>query len=62
MISACIFQLQSGCAILGKNMPSVAGNLKWSQQLRSRILSNRSNLCQLAHVYVQNMVISCKHG
>lgn len=41
-------------------MPSVAGNLKWSQQLRSRILSNRSNLCQLAHVYVENMVISCK--
>ncbi|CAF96140.1 unnamed protein product, partial [Tetraodon nigroviridis] len=52
--------LQSGCATLGKNMPSVAGNLKWSQQLRSRILSNRSNLCQLAHVYVENMVISCK--
>lgn len=40
-------------------MPSVAGNHKWSQQLRSRILSNRSNLCQLAHVYVPNMAISC---
>uniref|UniRef100_A0A672IQ98 Dynein axonemal heavy chain 11 n=1 Tax=Salarias fasciatus TaxID=181472 RepID=A0A672IQ98_SALFA len=42
---------ESGCAILGKNMPLVAGNLKWSQELRSRILTNRSNLCQLAHMY-----------
>lgn len=55
------FQLQSGGATLGKNMPSVAGNLKWSQQLRSRILSNRSDLCQLPHVYVQKVVISCRH-
>uniref|UniRef100_A0A3P8TH40 Dynein heavy chain tail domain-containing protein n=1 Tax=Amphiprion percula TaxID=161767 RepID=A0A3P8TH40_AMPPE len=46
-----VFQLQSGCAILGKNMPSVAGNLKWSQELRSRILTDRSSLCQLAHMY-----------
>uniref|UniRef100_A0A3P8NT94 Dynein axonemal heavy chain 11 n=1 Tax=Astatotilapia calliptera TaxID=8154 RepID=A0A3P8NT94_ASTCA len=37
----------SGFAILGKNMPQVAGNLKWSQELRSRILTHRSNLCQL---------------
>uniref|UniRef100_A0A4W6EWQ5 Dynein axonemal heavy chain 11 n=1 Tax=Lates calcarifer TaxID=8187 RepID=A0A4W6EWQ5_LATCA len=44
-------QLRSGCAVLGKNMPSVAGNLKWSQELRNRILTNRSNLCQLAHMY-----------
>uniref|UniRef100_A0AAQ5YFA8 Dynein, axonemal, heavy polypeptide 9 like n=1 Tax=Amphiprion ocellaris TaxID=80972 RepID=A0AAQ5YFA8_AMPOC len=43
-------ELQSGCAILGKNMPSVAGNLKWSQELRSRILTDRSSLCQLAHM------------
>ncbi|XP_029686282.1 dynein heavy chain 11, axonemal isoform X1 [Takifugu rubripes] len=42
--------LRSGSTAVGKNMPSVAGNLKWSQELRSRILSNRSNLCQLAHV------------
>ncbi|KAE8291050.1 Dynein heavy chain 11, axonemal Axonemal beta dynein heavy chain 11 Ciliary dynein heavy chain 11 [Larimichthys crocea] len=42
--------LQSGCAVLGKNMPSVAGNLKWSQELRNRILTDRSNLCQLAHM------------
>lgn len=32
-------------------MPPVAGNLKWSQELRNRILTNRSNLCQLAHMY-----------
>uniref|UniRef100_A0A3Q2TME4 Dynein axonemal heavy chain 11 n=1 Tax=Fundulus heteroclitus TaxID=8078 RepID=A0A3Q2TME4_FUNHE len=44
-------QLQSGCAVLGKNMPSVAGNLKWSQELRSRILTDRSNFCQLPHMY-----------
>ncbi|XP_035985022.1 dynein heavy chain 11, axonemal-like, partial [Fundulus heteroclitus] len=44
------FKLQSGCAVLGKNMPSVAGNLKWSQELRSRILTDRSNFCQLPHM------------
>eukprot|EP00064_Thunnus_orientalis_P009532 superscaffoldBa00001216_g9556 len=44
------FKLRSGCAVLSKNMPSVAGNLKWSQELRNRILTNRSNLCQLAHM------------
>uniref|UniRef100_A0A3B4UNK9 Dynein axonemal heavy chain 11 n=1 Tax=Seriola dumerili TaxID=41447 RepID=A0A3B4UNK9_SERDU len=43
--------MRSGCAVLGKNMPSVAGNLKRSQELRTRILTNRSNLCQLAHMY-----------
>ncbi|XP_042285828.1 dynein axonemal heavy chain 11 isoform X2 [Thunnus maccoyii] len=43
-------ELRSGCAVLSKNMPSVAGNLKWSQELRNRILTNRSNLCQLAHM------------
>uniref|UniRef100_A0A3P9B038 Dynein axonemal heavy chain 11 n=1 Tax=Maylandia zebra TaxID=106582 RepID=A0A3P9B038_9CICH len=43
-------ELQSGFAILGKNMPQVAGNLKWSQELRSRILTHRSNLCQLPHM------------
>ncbi|XP_034468683.1 dynein heavy chain 11, axonemal isoform X3 [Hippoglossus hippoglossus] len=42
--------LRSGCAVLGKNMPPVAGNLKLSQELRSRILTNRSNLCQLAYM------------
>uniref|UniRef100_A0A8C4HI55 Dynein, axonemal, heavy polypeptide 9 like n=1 Tax=Dicentrarchus labrax TaxID=13489 RepID=A0A8C4HI55_DICLA len=42
--------LRSGCAVLGKNMPSVAGNLKWSQELRNRILTNRGNLCQLVHM------------
>ncbi|XP_014188533.2 dynein beta chain, ciliary [Haplochromis burtoni] len=31
-------------------MPQVAGNLKWSQELRSRILTHRSNLCQLPHM------------
>uniref|UniRef100_A0A668A8S8 Dynein, axonemal, heavy polypeptide 9 like n=1 Tax=Myripristis murdjan TaxID=586833 RepID=A0A668A8S8_9TELE len=38
------------CAVLGKNMPAVAGNLKWSQELRDRILTSRSNLNQLAHM------------
>lgn len=47
----CVFQLQSGWASLGKNMPSVAGNLKWSQELRNRIFTNRSNVCQLAYMY-----------
>jgi len=43
-------QLRNGCPVLGKNMPAVAGNLKWSQELRERILSNRSNLSQLTHM------------
>ncbi|KAM3866414.1 LOW QUALITY PROTEIN: dynein axonemal heavy chain 11 [Diretmus argenteus] len=43
-------ELRSGRAMLGKNMPAVAGNLKWSQELRDRILTNRSNLSQLAHM------------
>uniref|UniRef100_A0A3P8NTU2 Dynein axonemal heavy chain 11 n=1 Tax=Astatotilapia calliptera TaxID=8154 RepID=A0A3P8NTU2_ASTCA len=42
--------LTQSFAILGKNMPQVAGNLKWSQELRSRILTHRSNLCQLPHM------------
>uniref|UniRef100_A0AAY4DT71 Dynein heavy chain 11, axonemal n=1 Tax=Denticeps clupeoides TaxID=299321 RepID=A0AAY4DT71_9TELE len=37
-------------ALLGKNMPTVAGNLKWSQELRDRILTNRSHLNQLSHM------------
>ncbi|XP_048056692.1 dynein axonemal heavy chain 11 isoform X1 [Megalobrama amblycephala] len=43
-------RLRNGCPVLGKNMPAVAGNLKWSQELRERILSNRSNLSQLTHM------------
>ncbi|XP_061653101.1 dynein axonemal heavy chain 11 [Phyllopteryx taeniolatus] len=39
----------SGNMFLGKNMPPVAGRLKWSQQLQCRILINRGNLCQLAN-------------
>ncbi|KAM3605484.1 uncharacterized protein V6R79_026173 [Siganus canaliculatus] len=58
--------LQSGGAVLGKNMPSVAGNLKWSQELRSRILTHRSNLCQLAHMPLgsteaDNVLHKCEH-
>ncbi|XP_030637646.1 dynein heavy chain 11, axonemal [Chanos chanos] len=43
-------KLRNGCVVLSKNMPMVAGNLKWSQELRDRILTNRSNLCQLTHI------------
>nr|XP_054595116.1 dynein axonemal heavy chain 11 [Nothobranchius furzeri] len=44
--------LQTGDAFLVKNMSPVAGNLKWSQELRSRILTNRSNFCQLAYAHL----------
>ncbi|KAI5108711.1 dynein beta chain, ciliary, partial [Silurus meridionalis] len=47
-------RLQNGCLVLGKNMPPVAGNLKWSQELRERILNNRSNLNHLTHVPLDN--------
>uniref|UniRef100_A0A3Q3WEJ7 Dynein heavy chain tail domain-containing protein n=1 Tax=Mola mola TaxID=94237 RepID=A0A3Q3WEJ7_MOLML len=60
IICAYVFQLQLGCAALGKNMPSVAGNLKWTQELRNRILTNRSNLLQLAHMYGLTLLITCK--
>ncbi|XP_019712197.1 dynein heavy chain 11, axonemal [Hippocampus comes] len=40
----------SGNVVLGKNMPPVAGRLKWSQELQCRILNNRGNLCQLSHM------------
>ncbi|XP_029380608.1 dynein heavy chain 11, axonemal [Echeneis naucrates] len=58
--------LQSGTAVLGKNMPSVVGNLKWSQELRTRILTNRSNLCQLAQMPLgcaeaDNVLQRCEH-
>uniref|UniRef100_A0A3B4DVC9 Dynein, axonemal, heavy polypeptide 9 like n=1 Tax=Pygocentrus nattereri TaxID=42514 RepID=A0A3B4DVC9_PYGNA len=35
-------RLRNGCPVLGKNMPAVSGNLKWSQELRERILTNRT--------------------
>ncbi|KAM6948829.1 LOW QUALITY PROTEIN: dynein axonemal heavy chain 11-like [Aplochiton taeniatus] len=43
-------RLRSGCALLSKNMPPVAGNLKWSQELRDRVLTHRSNLNHLTHM------------
>ncbi|KAJ8011706.1 hypothetical protein DPEC_G00061030 [Dallia pectoralis] len=43
-------RLRSDCVILRKNMPPVAGNLKWSQELRDRILLNRNNLNHLIHM------------
>ncbi|XP_066544120.1 dynein axonemal heavy chain 11 [Amia ocellicauda] len=46
-------KLRHGCAVLSKNMPTVAGNLKWSQELRERILSNRSNLNHLTHMLLE---------
>uniref|UniRef100_A0A671Z165 Dynein axonemal heavy chain 11 n=1 Tax=Sparus aurata TaxID=8175 RepID=A0A671Z165_SPAAU len=61
VIHICVFKLRSGCAVLGKNMPSVAGNLKWSQELRTRILTNRSNLCQLAYMYLTSVLREVKY-
>ncbi|XP_047669676.1 dynein axonemal heavy chain 11 [Tachysurus fulvidraco] len=45
---------QKGCPVLSKNMPPVAGNLKWSQELRERILSKRSNLNHLTHTLLDS--------
>ncbi|KAG9277586.1 dynein heavy chain 11, axonemal-like [Astyanax mexicanus] len=47
-------RLRNGCPVLGKNMPTVAGNLKWSQELRERILTSRSNLNQLTHIPLES--------
>ncbi|KAL0966379.1 hypothetical protein UPYG_G00294600 [Umbra pygmaea] len=43
-------KLQLGCVVLSKNKPPVAGNLKWSQELREHILLNRNNLNHLIHM------------
>ncbi|XP_063046887.1 dynein axonemal heavy chain 11 [Engraulis encrasicolus] len=43
-------RLASGSPVLSKNMPAVAGNLKWSQEIRQRILTNRSHLKHLTHM------------
>ncbi|KAK2822251.1 hypothetical protein Q5P01_022316 [Channa striata] len=58
--------LRSGCVLLGKNMPFVAGNLRWSQELRNCVLANRSDLCQLAHMPLgraeaDNVFRKCEH-
>ncbi|KAG9349499.1 hypothetical protein JZ751_027944, partial [Albula glossodonta] len=43
-------RMQNGSAALGKNMPLVAGSLKWAQELRDRILTSRSSLNLLTHM------------
>ncbi|KAJ8349888.1 hypothetical protein SKAU_G00250180 [Synaphobranchus kaupii] len=43
-------KMQSGCAVLGKNMPLAAGSLMWAQELRARILTSRSSLNHLLHI------------
>uniref|UniRef100_W5MKY4 Dynein, axonemal, heavy polypeptide 9 like n=1 Tax=Lepisosteus oculatus TaxID=7918 RepID=W5MKY4_LEPOC len=48
-------KVRDGCAVLSKNMPPVAGSLKWSQQLRERLLSDRSNLNHLTHLPLQSI-------
>uniref|UniRef100_A0A4W4HCE4 Dynein, axonemal, heavy polypeptide 9 like n=1 Tax=Electrophorus electricus TaxID=8005 RepID=A0A4W4HCE4_ELEEL len=40
-------KLRNGCPVLRRNMPAVAGSLKWSQELRERLLTNRTTL----HLY-----------
>ncbi|XP_061694561.1 dynein axonemal heavy chain 11 [Syngnathoides biaculeatus] len=56
----------SGNVVLGKNMPPVAGRLKWSQGLRCRILANKGSLCQLANTplggtEVDIALLKCEH-
>ncbi|MGH0147736.1 UNVERIFIED_CONTAM: hypothetical protein FKN15_039854 [Acipenser sinensis] len=45
--------LHNGCAVLSKNMPAIAGNLKWSQELRERILSHQNNFRHISHVSLE---------
>ncbi|RXM27080.1 Dynein heavy chain 11, axonemal [Acipenser ruthenus] len=47
------FKLHNGCAVLSKNMPAIAGNLKWSQELRERILSHQNNFRHISHVSLE---------
>ncbi|MGH0152203.1 UNVERIFIED_CONTAM: hypothetical protein FKN15_022155 [Acipenser sinensis] len=46
-------KLHNGCAVLSKNMPAIAGNLKWSQELRERILSHQNNFRHISHVSLE---------
>uniref|UniRef100_UPI00398F1A35 dynein axonemal heavy chain 11 n=1 Tax=Pristiophorus japonicus TaxID=55135 RepID=UPI00398F1A35 len=41
------------CAVLHKNMPMIAGNLKWSQELRERILSQKNQFRHVNHPSLQ---------
>ncbi|XP_069077648.1 dynein axonemal heavy chain 11-like [Pleurodeles waltl] len=42
-----------GCDVLHKNMPFTAGNLKWSQELRDRILGQRTSFKHVNHQALQ---------
>ncbi|XP_007888401.2 dynein axonemal heavy chain 11-like [Callorhinchus milii] len=44
---------KSNCAALNKNMPHTAGNLKWSQELRERLLSQRNQFRHINHPSLQ---------
>uniref|UniRef100_A0A4W3J9S6 Dynein heavy chain tail domain-containing protein n=1 Tax=Callorhinchus milii TaxID=7868 RepID=A0A4W3J9S6_CALMI len=49
LTSLFLLQLKSNCAALNKNMPHTAGNLKWSQELRERLLSQRNQFRHINH-------------
>ncbi|XP_067892376.1 dynein axonemal heavy chain 11 [Heterodontus francisci] len=44
--------------VLHKNMPMIAGNLKWSQELRERIISQRNQFRHINHQSLQTKEIS----
>ncbi|KAJ1188149.1 hypothetical protein NDU88_004913 [Pleurodeles waltl] len=46
-------ELSNGCDVLHKNMPFTAGNLKWSQELRDRILGQRTSFKHVNHQALQ---------
>ncbi|KAJ6660744.1 hypothetical protein lerEdw1_017370 [Lerista edwardsae] len=45
--------LRNGCNVLHKNMPVTAGNLKWSQELRERLLKHRTHFRHINHLILQ---------
>ena len=47
-----LLQQTNGKPPLNKNMPEIAGALKWSQQLRSRIEKPMSNFKHIEHPWV----------
>uniref|UniRef100_A0A670HLE4 Dynein heavy chain tail domain-containing protein n=1 Tax=Podarcis muralis TaxID=64176 RepID=A0A670HLE4_PODMU len=51
--SFCLFKLRDGGNALHKNMPVTAGNLKWSQELRERLLKHRTHFKRINHLILQ---------
>ncbi|XP_043931285.1 dynein axonemal heavy chain 11-like [Protopterus annectens] len=54
--------LRGNCNALHRNMPVTAGNLKWSQELRERILSHRTAFRHINHPTLVRGILQTHEG